>query len=154
MIKIVPYEIVHQSGIDKLMNDIALEFEEQIFPKPITKKPVFPDKYWVAISNENIIGTVAILVVDNDFGVLKNMMLKKEFRGLEFGISQMLLKTAIKWCEENDILKLFLGTMNQFKAAQSFYKKNGFKQISENDLPKNFVNNPLDKVFFMQNLKK
>ena len=42
--------------------------------------------------------------------------------------------------------------MNQFIAAQSFYRKNGFKQIPESELPKNFLNNPLDKVFFVQDL--
>lgn len=50
------------------------------------------------------------------------MMLKKEFRGKEFGISKILLETVIKWCEENRISKLYLGTMKQFKTAQSFYK--------------------------------
>lgn len=80
-------------------------------------------------------------------------MLKKEFRGKKIGISKRLLKTVIEWSEENRISKLYLGTMKQFKAAQSFYEKNGFKQIQRNELPHNFPNNPLDKVFFVQNLK-
>lgn len=80
------------------------------------------------------------------------MMLKKEFRGKELAISKTLLETVISWCEKAGISKLYLGSMNQFKAAQSFYKKNGFKQIPENGLPNNFLKNPLDKVLFVQNL--
>lgn len=152
MVNIVTYKSAHQNGIDELMNEIALEFNKQIFPKPTIETPNIPDNYWVALNNEEIIGTVGVLVVENDFGILKKMMLKKEFRGIKIGGSKALLETVINWCKENRISKLYLGTMNQFKAAQSFYKKNGFKQISENELPNNFLNNPLDKVFFVQEL--
>lgn len=152
MTKIVTYESTHQNGIDAMMNEIAMEFDEQIFPKPTIETAIVPNKYWVAVNDGKIVGTVGILVVENDFGVLKKMMLKKAFRGKEFGISKTLLETVIEWCKENNISKLYLGTMNQFKAAQSFYKKNGFKEITKNELPYNFLNNPLDKVFFVQDL--
>ena len=152
MTKIVTYESAHQSGVDEMMNEIAKEFDEQIFPKPTSETPTVPNKYWVAVNDGKIVGTIGILVVENDFGILKKMMLKKEFRGTEFGISKTLLETVIEWCKENRISKLYLGTMNQFKAAQYFYKKNGFKEISKNELPNNFLNNPLDKVFFLQDL--
>ncbi|PKV51547.1 N-acetylglutamate synthase-like GNAT family acetyltransferase [Aquimarina sp. MAR_2010_214] len=152
MIKIVPYNKLHQSDIDEMMNEIASEFDEQIFPKPTNETPITPDRYWVALNNKKVIGTVGVIVIKKEFGVLKKMMLKKTFRGKGLGISKLLLETVINWCEQNDIPKIYLGTMNQFKAAQVFYKKNGFNRISENELPSNFLNNPLDKVFFEQNL--
>ena len=104
--------------------------------------------YVETIICHSFVGTLAILDVENDFGVLKKMMLKKEFRGKGLGISKTLLETVTEWCKKNRIPKLYLRTMNQFKAGQSFYKKNGFKQISKNELPNNF----LDKVFFVQYL--
>ncbi len=157
MTKIVTYKKIHQNGIDTMMNEIALEFDSEIFPKTKSDTSIIPDKYWVAIDNEKVIGTVGVLIIENSVGVLKKMMLKKEFRGKEFGVSKKLLKIVIEWCKENSISKLYLGTMNQFKAAQSFYKKNGFAQIPKSELPNNFINNPLDNVFFVQelnNLKK
>ena len=126
MTKIVTYESAHQNGIDEMMNEIALEFDEQIFPKPTRETPIVPDKYWVAVNNGKIVGSVGILVVENDFGVLKKMMIKKEFRGKGLGISKTLLETVTEWCKKNRIPKLYLRTMNQFKAAQSFYKKKQF----------------------------
>jgi len=152
MAKIVPYKDVHQNGIENMMHTIAGEFNEQITGNPTSKTPIVPDKYWVAIHNGVVIGTVGVLVVATDFGVLKKMILQKEFRGKETGISKKLLETVIKWCMENKVSKLYLGTMNQFKAAQSFYIKNGFTQILENELPSNFLQNPLDNVFFVQDL--
>ncbi len=148
--KIVRYKNVHQNGIDLMMNEIALEFDSEIFPKATNEIPIVPDQYWVALDNGTIIGTIGVLVIDNDVGILKKMMLKKEFRGKEFGVSKKLLETAIGWCKENSISKIYLGTMSQFKAAQSFYTKNGFIQISKSELPNNFLNNPLDNVFFVK----
>lgn len=148
MTKIVRYTSAHQNGIDTMMNEIALEFDSEIFPKTTSETPIVPDKYWVAIDNGKVVGTVGVLVVDNNIGVLKKMMLKKEFRGKRFGISKKLLEIVIEWCKENNVSKIYLGTMNQFKAAQSFYTKNGFTQIPKSELPNNFLNNPLDNVFF------
>lgn len=152
MIKIIPYKNAHQNEIDVMMNEIAMEFDEQIFSTRTNETFVFPHKYWVAIHNSELIGTIGVLVLENNIGVLKNMMLKKEFRGKEFGVSKTLLETSSKWCKKNRISKLYLGTMRQFKAAQSFYKKNGFIEIPKSELPTDFFNNPLDTVFFRLDL--
>lgn len=152
MLKIVPYQAIHKSGIEIMTLKISEEFKDQIVPIPTNETPVVPDQYWVAIHNRAVVGTVGVLVVANDFGVLKKMMLHKEFRGKEAGISKKLLETVIKWCTENKVSKLYLGTMHQFKAAQSFYTKNGFTRISKNELPTNFLQNPLDSVFFVRDL--
>ncbi|MFD2916325.1 GNAT family N-acetyltransferase [Psychroserpens luteus] len=152
MIKIIPYKNAHQNGIDAMMQDIDMEFKDSIFPKPTHEILIIPDAYWVAIINTKIIGTVAVINIENNFAILKNMMLKKEYRGKTQGISQSLLETVINWCEVKHIPEIYLGTMTQFKAAQSFYINNGFVKISEDKLPSNFLNNPLDTVFFVKNI--
>lgn len=154
MLRIVPYQSTHQNGIDQMMAAINAEFDESIYSKPKSKKPIIPDHYWVAIHGEEVAGTVAIVKMENNFAVLKKMMVKRAFRGKALGVSKLLLSTAIDWCRNNHIPKLYLGTMKQFKAAQAFYKKNGFEQISANELPKSFVKNPVDSVFFVLDLKK
>lgn len=151
--KIIPYEATHQNGIDNLMNEISLEFEEQMLSKPTKETPIVPDNYWVVLDNEKVIGSVGVILIGNDFGVLKRMMLKKEFRGQELGLSTQLLQTVENCCIANNISKLYLGTMHQFKAAQSFYVRHGFEIIPENRLPASFFKNPLDTVFFVKNIK-
>ena len=152
MIKILSYNYTHQNGIDDLMNGIALEFSNNIFPKPTIDTPMIPDMYWVALNGNEVIGTIGILRFRNSFVVLKKMMLKKEWRSKSLGVSKALLETAIEWCEVHKISKIYLGTMSQFIAAQSFYINNGFIEISEYDLPSDFLKNPLDTVFFVRDL--
>ena len=152
MIKIVPYKNVYQNDIDTMMNEITSEFDAQIVAKPTHETPIVPDNYWVAMHNEKVIGTVGTMVIKNGSGILKKMMLKKSFRGKELGIAKLLLETVINWCKQNDISKIYLGTMHQFKAAQLFYEKYGFKRIPQSALPKEFLKNPLDTVFFKQDL--
>ncbi len=150
MTNIVNYKKTHQNEINAMMQEIALEFEEQILPKTTKETPKIPDTYWVAIHNKKVIGTVGVLVVENQYGILKKMMLKKEFRGKKLGVSKKMLTKVIRWSEENGILKIYLGTMSQFKAAHSFYKNNGFMPIKESELPHDFLKNPLDTVFFVK----
>lgn len=150
MITIVPYQEIHQTGIDTMMAGIAEEFDEPIFSKP--SQPIsVPAQYWVALYNNEVIGTVAI-VTTQEMAILKKMMLTKAFRGKGFGVSQLLLKTTVDWCRTNHFEQIYLGTMAQFKAAQSFYEKNGFIKITANALPENFINNPIDDVFYVLNL--
>jgi len=153
-IEIVSYQNFHQLDIDQMIKEIALEFDQPISSKPTDSTPLIPDKYWVALSNNEVIGTIGVVKIKTNFAVLKRMFLKKSFRGKIFGVSNLLLQTSINWCIENGIKQIYLGTMNQFKAAQIFYNKNGFKRISENELPHDFLHNPLDKVFFHRNLNK
>lgn len=62
------------------------------------------------------------------------------------------LSTVFRWCEEEGILTVFLGTMLQFKGAHQFYEKNGCYQIPQTDLPLDFIHNPIDDVFYRKSL--
>jgi len=153
-VKIVPYKRIHQYDIDHMVAEIALEFDRPIFTQATNSNSILPSPYWVALSYNQVIGTVGIVECDKGFGVLKRMFLKKSFRGKGYGVSKLLLKTAINYCIENGIEQIYLGTMDQFKVAQLFYLKNGFKRISERELPTNFLKNPLDSVFFRWSLNE
>ncbi|WP_421976832.1 GNAT family N-acetyltransferase [Roseivirga seohaensis] len=153
MIEIVPYESKCQSGIDVMMQGIAEEFTEPIMVGQQSKSVAFPDKYWVATYNGHVIGTIALMITKHEYGILKKMMLKKEFRGSVHNVAKLLLQTAIDESEKNELECIYLGTMTQFKAAQSFYQKHGFKRIHERELPADFLRNPIDTLFYKLSLK-
>jgi N-acetylglutamate synthase-like GNAT family acetyltransferase len=88
-----------------------------------------PDKYWLALKENEVIGTVGLLFIQPQNAILKSMMVRKDFRGRMHGLSRLLLQKAMDCCLEKEIEEIYLGTMAQFKAAQKFYQKNGFKRI-------------------------
>ncbi|KYG85775.1 hypothetical protein AWW67_00610 [Roseivirga seohaensis] len=152
MIEIVPYEPKYQAGINSMMQEIAKEFTEPIMGGRKSNSAVFPDKYWVATFNGQVIGTIA-LIIKHEYGILKKMMLKKEFRGATHNVAKQLLQTTIDESAKDQLEYIYLGTMTQFKAAQSFYCKHGFEQISEKELPSDFLRNPIDTLFYELSLK-
>lgn len=147
MIEIVKYQKKYQMEIDAMLANIALEFEKHIYSKETEDTPLVPDVYWVALYNSNVIGTVG-LALQNNYAILKRLFLKKEFRGQKFSLSNKLLLIALTYCVKNNIPVIYLGTMNQFIAAQRFYIKHGFHQILKKELPHDFMLNPSDDVFF------
>ncbi|MFK7770701.1 MAG: GNAT family N-acetyltransferase [Saprospiraceae bacterium] len=152
MIKIISFRKKYQESVNSLVAEIAKEFQNPI-SKPfsnIRKKIV--DKYWIAIKEDMVIGTIAILKIENRNSILKKMFVHKKYRGKEKGISNLLLETAFQWCQEEGISKVYLGTMVQFKGAHRFYEKNGFQEIRQSELPVGFVHNPIDDIFYRKNL--
>lgn len=148
--KIHLFKQEYQSGIDNMMNDIVKEFELPISNG--NKSGAQPlDNYWIALHKKEIIGTVGVLK-NNNSAILKNMFVKKEFRGKDYGLAQLLLYKVIDWCHLEHIDNIYLGTMNQFKAAHKFYEKHGFIKISTNKLPSSFIINPIDDIFYKKEL--
>ena len=94
MLKTILFESVHQSEIDEMVNEIALEFDASIFHKPTNEIPSTHAKYWVVLNNNKVIGTVGLICINNKFGILKRMMLKKN-RGKELGISKLFLEKVV-----------------------------------------------------------
>jgi N-acetylglutamate synthase-like GNAT family acetyltransferase len=153
MIRIRLYKKSDQAAIDKMIDSIAAEFELPI-SNPIPANVTLLDKYWVSLHNNEIIGTIGVLKMGGEFSILKKMFVKKEYRGKDYKIASLLLNKVFDWCISQNIDTIYLGTMSQFKAAQKFYKKNGFETMSINKLPPNFVTNPIDDVFYKKAIKK
>lgn len=154
-VDIFPFQSHHQADIDLLMTMISKEFSETIFSpqsKTVMEVSLLPtDKYWVALTDGKVIGTIGFTNLKNNSIALKRMFLNKEFRGQ--GIAKILLDTVIKWATDNGVENIYLGTMTQFKAAQTFYKRNDFREIMQTNLPIDFPANPVDKVFYERAIK-
>ncbi|WP_179007185.1 GNAT family N-acetyltransferase [Winogradskyella forsetii] len=149
MLSIHRYNKTFQNDIDLMMDAIATEFESPISSSKNSKSQNL-DACWVAFYKTDLIGTIGILKIDSAFSVIKNMFVKKDFRGSVYGVAQQLLNTAYDWCLTQDISHMYLGTMNQFKAAQKFYEKNRFVKIELTELPSGFIRNPIDTVFYVK----
>ena len=155
-ITVVPFSDTHQSGVV----DVILPIQQAEFGIPITlaQQPDLSDipgfyqqktgNFWVALDKADVIGTIALVDIGNGQGALRKMFVKPPYRGRESGVAQALLRALMDWCRAHRLTVLYLGTTDKFKAAHRFYEKNGFTEISRENLPGSFPVMAVDTKFY------
>ncbi|MGH1516874.1 GNAT family N-acetyltransferase [Chryseobacterium sp. JK1] len=108
--------------------------------------------FWGAFVEGELVGSIALVKFDEKAAAIRKMFVKKECRGKEFNIAQILLETLITFCKEQKIEDLYLGTVNVLKAAQRFYERNHFIKIEKETLPASFPLMSADDVFYHLNI--
>jgi N-acetylglutamate synthase-like GNAT family acetyltransferase len=159
-VRIEIYKDVYKDAVIKLILDI-----QQIeFGVPITleQQPDLSEisefyqkgngNFWIAISGDEVIGTIALIDIGNDQVALRKMFVHKDFRGKEHKTGQLLLDTSLEWMNQKNCKQVFLGTLDFFHAAKKFYRKNGFEEIQVSELPENFPRMKLDNTFFKKDI--
>ena len=132
---IQPYTSKYQQQVV----DLILHIQQQEYQIPITEKDQ-PDlfeiesfyqqgngNFWVAVCNERVVGSVALIDIGSRQVALRKMFVAKSYRGANF---------------------IYLGTTLQYRAAHRFYEKNGFQHIEKEKLPENFPVMNVDKKFY------
>jgi GNAT superfamily N-acetyltransferase len=110
--------------------------------------------FWGAFDGDYLIGTIALLKAGERMAALRKMFVRQAYRGKTTGVAGALLKTLEEYCCEAGITDLYLGTVPQLKAARRFYERNGFAQVSVEDLPARFPRMAPDKIFYFADLGK
>jgi N-acetylglutamate synthase-like GNAT family acetyltransferase len=154
--KIETYNIKYQQEVI----DLILNIQQNEFNVPVTIKDQ-PDlldvenfycknngNFWIALENDKVIGTIALIDIDNKQSCLRKMFVHKDFRGKEKGTGQLLLDALINWCREKNIKEVYLGTIDTMLAAHKFYTRNGFIEIDKTQLPATFQVMKVDNKFF------
>jgi putative acetyltransferase len=134
--------------IQQIENNVPVKLEDQ--PDLMDIEANYQAKgggFWAARQEGEIIGTIALIPIDNHGGTIRKMFVKKEFRGKEFGIAQQLLEKLIDYSKSIGITDLYLGTYHVLKAAIRFYERNGFEHVAKKDLPPSFPIMQVDDVF-------
>jgi GNAT superfamily N-acetyltransferase len=104
--------------------------------------------FWGVMLGDELVGTIALIAIGGRAGAIRKMFVRKEYRGKELGIGQVLLNELIAFCRQHDIDSLYLGTVEQLKAAHRFYEKNGFTRLPVHDLPPSFPLMGSDNIFY------
>jgi N-acetylglutamate synthase-like GNAT family acetyltransferase len=157
---VTEYRDIYQTEAEQLI----LNIQQNEFHIPITIEeqpdlkdiPEFYQKdngnFWVALNDNRVVGTVALLNIGNFRAVLRKMFVHADFRGKQYGIGQMLLNTMSAYATEKRFTEILLGTTEKFTAAQRFYEKNGFTEISKKSLPREFPVMSVDVKFYRKGL--
>jgi DNA-binding MarR family transcriptional regulator/N-acetylglutamate synthase-like GNAT family acetyltransferase len=109
--------------------------------------------FWYATDEKGkIIGSIGLKKIDERLGEVKKFFVSKLYRGK--GVAQKLISTLLKAASKHQFEALVLGTVETLKAAHQFYRKLGFRQIDQNELPSSFERCHLDTLFFKATLKE
>jgi N-acetylglutamate synthase-like GNAT family acetyltransferase len=162
VIEIVPFAPRHAAGVVA----VILPIQQSEFAIPITLDAQ-PDlqnipgfyqhgsgNFWVALHDQTVVGTVALLDIDNHQVALRKMFVTAEYRGREHGIAKRLLETVVAWSEARGLREIFLGTTAKFLAAHRFYEKNAFREVSRSKLPANFPIMLVDTKFYCRTIER
>lgn len=156
MIEIVPFAPQHEEDVGSLI--VSIQRDEFQIPITLEDQPDVQDipafyqqgagNFWVAVSEGEVVGTVALLDLGNHQGALRKMFVHASYRGPKQGVSARLLATLLEWSRARDVNEVYLGTTEKFLAAHRFYERNGFQQIDAGALPPSFPKMVVDTRFY------
>ncbi|MGC8495130.1 MAG: GNAT family N-acetyltransferase [Syntrophobacteraceae bacterium] len=107
--------------------------------------------FWIALHDEKVVGSIALKDIGLGLTALRKMFVSAPYRGKNKAVALALLRTAKRWAKERKTKSIYLGTTAQFHAAHRFYEKNGFAEISQNELPPAFPIMAVDTKFYRFN---
>ena len=137
-IKIVEFKPEYQKQIIDVIGKGLMELE--VIPKsdkPLQDKDLYKiskvykdrGKFWVALREGKVVGTVAIRDMGNNVAKLNRMFVLNDLHGTEVG--QSLFDCAIKHAKQQGFKEIILNTHPLMKRAHHFYSKNNFKKVDE-----------------------
>ena len=89
--------------------------------------------FWIAVDNEEVIGTIAFMNYGAGNTVLKKFFVREDWRNRKVGLS--LYTTLIAYLKEHDYKQVLLDTPSVALKSHTFYERAGFKRISHEQLP-------------------
>ena len=127
---IVPLEPTHADGFRSLVADTLREFGFEPDPELDNDLDDPTSTYvavWVALSGDEVVGSVALREDGEDTVVLKRMYLRPDQRGR--GLGKHLLAVALDWARANNVQFVRLDTSERMVAAQRLYEAHGFERV-------------------------
>ncbi|TCR93455.1 GNAT family N-acetyltransferase [Rhizobium sp. BK376] len=134
--------------------DIAISAADQ---PDLAEIPAFyqsgKGQFWVAVRGDAVVGTIGLKDIGNDQAALRKMFVAAAYRGREHGVATRLLAGLLDHARAVGLGDIILGTTAKFLAAHRFYEKNGFVEISAEDLPASFPRMMVDTKFYRLRLR-
>jgi GNAT superfamily N-acetyltransferase len=134
--RIVPFGPSHADGFRRLVADTLREFGFEPDPQLDADLDDPGGAYaalWVALSGDEVVGSVALRDLGDSTVELKRMYLRPDQRG--HGVGKQLLALALDWSRARGTRVVRLDTSERMLAAQRLYEAHGFQRITD-DAPR------------------
>ena len=137
-VNIVPYKKKYKSDfaklnyewLDKYFKTVKVEAEDKrLLNNPEREIIEKGGEIFFALKNENVVGTCAVLKIDDSIYEIAKMGVTEKAQGKQIG--KKLALTAIGYAVEKGASKLRLYTSSKLTAAQNLYRALGFTEVKE-----------------------
>lgn len=91
-------------------------------------------QFWIALDDDNVVGTIALLPIDAEHAVLKKFFTYPEYRGDPQRLGRKLYQELLAHAKDNHFSKIVLDTPEKEGRSHFFYEKQGFKRIQNSEL--------------------
>ena len=108
-------------------------------------------KFWTAVENQHIVGTIALMLKENHCGILKKFFVKAEYRSQKIGLA--LYQTLLEYAKLKDLKYLILDTPSVAVVSHKFYEKSGFQKVNSDELPIHYEYPDRNSYLYMLILK-
>ncbi len=88
--------------------------------------------FWLAIDGGEVVGTIALMKINNDWSVLKKFFVRADYRSQKVGLA--LYEALLEFAKREGFRHIILDTPSVATKSHSFYERAGFKQIEKSDL--------------------
>jgi N-acetylglutamate synthase-like GNAT family acetyltransferase len=106
--------------------------------------------FWIAIADNQIIGTIGLMKSEQDWGILKKFFVHSDYRSQKIGLA--LYQKLIGFVKENDIHHVILDTPAVAEKSHLFYERAGFKRIEKRNLPFSYSYPDRDSLLYQLDL--
>lgn len=108
--------------------------------------------FWCALHDGQVIGTIALIDIGHQSGVIRKMFVHADHRGGITKIAQQLIDTLELWARGKGLKFIYLGTIDRLQAANRFYQRNQYELTEPSALPDYFPRMKVDNTFFRKEL--
>ncbi len=91
------------------------------------------EKLWIVEIGTEIIGSIAIVKIDDNTAQLRWLLVEPHMRNK--GIGTKLMHEALTFCKNRGYQKIILGTFSDLQIARKLYEKNGFRLVESKTHP-------------------
>lgn len=105
-------------------------------------KAYYQDKggdFWIALDENDVVGTIALLPIDAQTAVLKKLFTYPKYRGQPVHLGGQLYETFFTFAKQQGYERIVLDTPEGETRSYYFYEKQGFVQITKDQLAADYV---------------
>lgn len=146
--QIIPYQnnSQNQAQLVDLIN-FCQNIEAQLNIKmaeqdDIFKIPTYYQKtggnFWIALDKNQIVGSIALLPLDDNTAVLKKFFTYPQYRGQPHHLGAQLYQTLLSYAKLQSFHRIVLDTPEKETRSHYFYEKQGFQQVTPENFDANY----------------